>query len=280
MVNTTKKSIQIKQYSDMICNHTFLVPTYRKSPYLEQCLQSLRNQSVESSIFISTSTPFEGLDQLARYFNAELFIHSPNQGMAHDWNVGLEQIKTPWVTIAHQDDIYKSNFTESLRFVIDKSDDKLSLVFTDYDEIIGDITRSKSALLLIKHLLLLYAFRGRETALSTNDKIKVLRFGNPIPCPSVSINLSKVNFKFDAQVKVNMDWIAWLHCARQPGGFHWIKKPLMSHRLHKASETSSGLTSGARSREDLAILQQLWPKPIAWLIHKTYAIAYRHNQGN
>jgi len=258
--------------------HTFLVPSYEKSPHLALCLESLRNQTVRSNILISTSTPFEGLHQLANNFQAEVFIHQPNQGMAHDWNVGLAQSKTPWVTIAHQDDIYRFDFVASLLSALQNSGDDLSIVFTDYDEIINDIKVEKSRLLTIKQLLLRYAFKGRDTLFSTHDKVSILRFGNPIPCPSVSINLSKVKLEFDSQLKVNMDWVAWLECAQQPGGFHWIKKPLMSHRLHKASETSSGLTSGARSREDLAILQQLWPKPIAWLIHKTYAIAYRHNQ--
>ena len=257
--------------------HAFLVPAYGRSPYLEACLSSLHEQSIDTSILISTSTPFDGLDRVAAKFNAKLFVHGPNQGIAHDWNTGLAEVQTPWVTIAHQDDLYRPDFVESLMYAVKNTNHDLSLVFTNYDEIIGDSIRSSSQLLRIKQMLLWFAFRGRTTISTTKDKINALRFGNPIPCPSVSLNLSKLKLTFDPNLKINMDWVAWLDCAHQPGAFHWIRKPLMSHRLHKASETTGGLSSGARSQEDLAILQQLWPKQVAWLIHKTYAIAYKHN---
>ena len=38
-------------------NHTFAICAYKESPYLEECITSLMEQTVKSEIFIATSTP-------------------------------------------------------------------------------------------------------------------------------------------------------------------------------------------------------------------------------
>lgn len=259
--------------------HTFIVPAYMESPYLEACLHSLRSQAAPSRILISTSTPFPTLESVAKTYGAELFVHSPNRGMAHDWNKGLEQINTPWVTIAHQDDVYYPNFTSELSTAMNNARDPISLVFTNYDELLDDEMRPRGRLLQIKQLLLEFAFLGRNELRSSWGKVNCLRFGNPISCPSVSLNLEQARIQFSSDVHVNMDWLAWLERARRPGSFYWIRKSLMAHRIHESSGTSEGIAAGHRAAEDLSILQTLWPHPIAKLIQKTYSIAYQSNKG-
>ena len=45
--------------------HTFAVCAYKESPYLENCLKSLKNQTVKSSIIMTTSTPNVFIKSLA-----------------------------------------------------------------------------------------------------------------------------------------------------------------------------------------------------------------------
>ena len=42
---------------DINTNHTFAICAYKESPYLEECIQSLMNQTVKSDILIATATP-------------------------------------------------------------------------------------------------------------------------------------------------------------------------------------------------------------------------------
>jgi glycosyltransferase involved in cell wall biosynthesis len=259
--------------------HTFLVPAYNKSPYLIECLKSLAEQEYNSKIIISTSTPFEGLDVLSRQYGAELYIHGPNLGMSHDWNTGLAQITTPWVTIAHQDDIYDACFTKTLFDAVEGSKMPLVMVFSNYRELIGIDCRINTPLLRLKRLLLQFGFLGRSEIYSNFSKINCLRFGCPIPCPSVSLNLSLHSIKFSSRYMVNMDWDAWIVLAKRPGGFYWIRDFLMSHRLHLNSETSLGLSGGYRAIEDACLLRKLWPNSIAALISKLYFLAYNSNKG-
>ena len=45
--------------------HVFAVCAYKDSPYLEQCIRSLKAQTVPSHIIICTSTPSSYIDRLA-----------------------------------------------------------------------------------------------------------------------------------------------------------------------------------------------------------------------
>ena len=40
-------------------DHTFAICAYKESPYLEECIKSLKNQTIKSNILIATSTPKE-----------------------------------------------------------------------------------------------------------------------------------------------------------------------------------------------------------------------------
>ena len=105
----------------------------------------------------------------------------------------------------------------------------------------------------------------------------VLRFGSPIPCPSVTFKTPVGEPLFEQGFKLNMDWAAWLKKAREPGEFVWIREVLMHHRIHEMSETSKGIAQGYRAHEDMEILQRMWPRPIARAIAASYGIAYKSN---
>lgn len=257
--------------------HQFLVPAYGHSPYLKECLASLRAQSHPSPILIATSTPFDGISDIAKAFDADIFIHSPNKGIAHDWNTGFSRVDSEWVTIAHQDDIYLPSYTASILDAVKRHDD-LIMAFTDYAEILSDGTRrTETTLLNIKKILLTLGFLGRQTISDHWSKCNMLRFGSPVPCPAVTMRARVGHQLFEQGFRLNMDWAAWLSLARMPGGFAWLQQELVLHRIHPDSETSSGIKGGYRKDEDLQMLRRIWPKPIAHLIASTYSIAYRSN---
>ncbi len=258
-------------------SHSFLVPAYRESPYLRDCLKSLVSQTRPSPILISTSTPFFGLENLALEYGAKLHVHTPNRGIAHDWNEGLQNVSTDWVTIAHQDDIYLPSYAEKVMEAV-ASTKNPTLIFTDYAEILGcGEIRRETTLLKIKQALLHIGFFGRRKIGDRWSKLNTVRFGSPIPCPAVTLKMNATQYEFENCFRLNMDWAAWIKRANEPGEFIWIREELMHHRIHAKSETSGGIIEGYRRDEDLAILSRLWPRPIALLIASTYKVAYRSN---
>lgn len=256
-------------------NHCFVVPAYGRSPYLEECLASLAAQMQRSNLVVTTSTPFDRLDAITARYGAQLVIHGSRDGIGRDWNAALEHAVGDWVTIAHQDDIYAPNFSTAVLDAATRYPDAL-LVFTGYQELLAGVRRS-GGLLAIKKALLEFGFLGRERARSRMARTNALRFGNAIPCPAVTVHRARTGLRFDESMRTNMDWAAWLDLCELDGSFVYLRAPLMAHRIHPDSETSSTIDSGHRAAEDLELLRRLWPNWIARAITRAYALAYASN---
>ncbi len=95
-------------------NHTFVVCAYKKSPFLEECIKSLLNQNIKSNIIMTTSTPNEYIEGLSQKYDIPLFINKGETGIGQDWNFGISNTKTDYVTVAHQDDVYNPNYLEEI----------------------------------------------------------------------------------------------------------------------------------------------------------------------
>ena len=135
-------------------DHTFAICAYKESPYLEECILSLKNQTVKSNIIMATSTPNEWIQGLAEKYEIPLYINTGEGGIAQDWNFAYRQAKTDYVTIAHQDDIYEPNYLKMIFGELKKGKDPI-VVFTDYGELRDGEKVQKSTLLTIKRILLL-----------------------------------------------------------------------------------------------------------------------------
>lgn len=253
--------------------HTFVVPAYGQSTHLERCLQSLRAQTSPSPIVISTSTPYDGLKDLARRFQARLAVHEPSNGIGKDWNNAIQSAASKWLTLAHQDDIYLPHFAEATKHAINSTSDAL-MVFTGYREYMNEKSLASGPLLCMKRVLQEVAFVGRSSIRTRWAKRRLLAFGCPVPCPSVTIRLLP-SFTFSEELNVNLDWDAWLRLADLHGAFARVGQTCMLHRIHAGSETFNGTQSGIRQREDLILFLQLWPEWIARPLALLYSASYR-----
>ena len=101
--------------------HTFVLCAYGESPFLEDCMRSLKAQTVPSDILISTSTPNAHIEEIAKKYDAPLYINQGEAGITGDWNFGISHAHTPYMTIAHQDDIYDPAYTETVLQAVKKS---------------------------------------------------------------------------------------------------------------------------------------------------------------
>ena len=254
--------------------HCFVVPAYGESPHLEACLRSLMKQSTRSPTVVCTSTPNIHIARIAERWGIPVLTNPVSGGIGSDWNFALESAPARWVTLAHQDDVYLPGFAERTVEALARHPDA-SLAFTGYREIEGIQQRSYSPLLRIKRLLLELAFVGSEHASSRFFKTNALRFGCAIPCPSVTLDREN-GLRFDADLKVDLDWDAWLRLAETPGSFVYLREPLMHHRVHPGSETTSAIEAGYRQREDAMMFRRVWPAPVA----NIFAFAYRASYGS
>lgn len=252
-------------------SHTFVVPTYLQSPYLEDCLKSLESQKIKSKIIITTAKPFKNLKKISKKYNAKLFIFSKHRNIANDWNRALSKCETNLVTIAHQDDIYCNDFTSNLKKITAKDNVDFLLIFSNYLELRNKVV-TLSIKILIKRFLLLFFFLGKN-CISGRKKKWLLKFGSPIPCPTVTLNM-KYKPKFDEKFWSNIDWKLWLDLSKKKGRFVYIKKNLVYHRIHNSSETFKAINNGKRLEEDKIILKKIWGNRISKIILFFYKFSY------
>jgi len=254
--------------------HTFVIPVYKQSQYLEQCIQSLLNQTVKSTIILTTSTPTDFSKHIAEKYGFEYFVND-NGGIANDWNFALSKASTQWATIAHQDDIYEPAFTDELLKAVNTT---TLIAFTDYEDLVDGKPRVSNLNSFVKKALLFpFAFNKRINSIAL--KKSVLIFGDPICCPSVSFNLKAMGgFKFSPEYTVALDWHAWYQLAEQKGAFCFINKKLMKHRIHAESETTLKLSEGKRRQEELQIFKMIWGNKIARVFSWIYTLGYADNK--
>ncbi|HEV8270941.1 MAG TPA: glycosyltransferase [Chitinophagaceae bacterium] len=258
-------------------NHSFAVMAYKDSPYLHDCLDSLKVQTVESEIYISTSTPSVYIDETAKKYGIKIFTTEPGQGIAHDWNFSLRVAKTKYVTLAHQDDLYDKRYSELCVKAAEKFNDAL-ICFTGYSEIVDGRERTSTLMLTVKKFMNFMFMPFKKNIKSKAWKKFCQSFGTAIPCPSVMYNKETLgDFKFSEKYKVSLDWDAWLRMAEMKGRFVYVPRTLSKHRIHKASATTEGIEGNVRQQEDFEIYCRIWPKFIAKLLLKFYAGSYKSN---
>ena len=260
-------------------DHTFAIPVYLAAPNLSTLVESLRVQAGEpSEILLATSTPSVELESFAKSHGLSLHINPRRIDIAADWNFALSAARTQFVTLAHQDDYFAAPYVARLSSALRRHPDGV-LAFCDYLEHTPRGARATNINLRIKRALRQRAFGQRECIADTRDKVRLLSLGNPICCPSVMFNRSSLaGFRFAAGFQTNLDWMAWLELARRPGGFVYVREQLVSKGVHAASETTASIASRARAREDRAIFDALWPRPVAAALAALYRLGYRANR--
>ncbi|MCD9005784.1 glycosyltransferase family 2 protein [Luteimonas sp. XNQY3] len=254
-------------------DHAYVVPAYGDSPHLDACLASLVAQHLASPIIVSASVPGARLEETATRYGARYLLHGPNRSIGHDWNTAVDAAGTEWVTIAHQDDVYLPGFGQAVASAVRESPDAL-LISTDYAELLGDLVRNGTPLLRIKRTLIELAYLGRREISGRGARRRLLRFGCPISCPTVTFSRQRSGLHFDEHMRTNLDWDAWVRLTELQGTFVHLRRPLVQHRIHPDSETSVGVRSGIRAREDLEMFSRFWPGPVARLIALAYGASY------
>jgi Glycosyl transferase family 2 len=260
-------------------DHTFAIPVYRAAPNLAALISSLRAQiGPRSEILLASSTPSAELKEFASRHTLALQLNSQRIDIAADWNFALAAARTQLVTIAHQDDIFEPTYTESLRGAL-RRHPEAGLAFCDYSEHSPRGARPTNINLRVKRGLTRRAFGTRECIADPRDKLRLLSLGNPICCPSVMFDRSILtDFRFPAGFQTNLDWMAWLELAKRPGGFVYVRQRLVSKGIHPDSETTAAIANRARAREDRAMFDKIWPKPISAVLSTLYMLGYLANR--
>ncbi|MFI3620570.1 glycosyltransferase family A protein [Vagococcus fluvialis] len=255
-------------------NHTFVICAYGDSEFLEACIDSLNKQTIKSEIILYTSTPSEKIEKLCQLNNFSMYT-AEGGSIGKDWNNALSFVKTKYATIAHQDDVYLPTYTEEIMALFDKNQEGL-IAYSAYREWKEGAVIPLNTNLKIKNLMLGTINLAKGTKWIRR---RVMALGSPICCPAVTYNLDLLkDFRFNEEMKVSLDWLAWHDISQYKGKFLYTKNELMWHRIHEESETSNTISDNTRTKEDMIMFNKFWPKPIANFLMKYYVKSQETNQ--
>lgn len=253
--------------------HTFAVCAYQDSPYLEACIRSLKAQSVQTNVILCTSTPSPYIEKLAAAYEIPMFVRNGASDIQDDWNFAYEKAQTPLVTIAHQDDCYHRDYAKTVLECWKRYSDMI--VFTSDCAIVKNGEVQKLGLVpFVKHVL---RFPLRFHGLSNRTWVKqaALLFGNSIICPSCTYNKDKLGMPlFDSEFKFALDWDTMWKLTKVQGRFLCVERPLIYYRIHEAATTKACIVDDRRYREEMAMFEKIWPKPMVRLLMIFYRKAY------
>ena len=243
---------------DLRARHSFAVCAYGESPYLEACLRSLKAQTVPSEILICTSTPNSHIERLAAKYGIPLRVRDVQReggarGIGADWNYAFRSAGGDYVTLAHQDDMYEKHYTEAVLREAERWPD-MDLFTCPAVTVKNGRPEKIPGLPEIVKTILRVPLRFRSLSHLTWVKRLVLRFGNPVICPSVAYRKSAVEAMMESST----------------GPF----TPRMFYRVHGGAATAECIRDHAREREEEEMFRKLWPRKAADLILKFYRRSY------
>ena len=255
---------------------TIVICAYKECEYLEECIQSVVNQTVKTNVVISTSTPNEFIQTLADKYGLSMWINKDG-GHAKDYNFAINMTPTDICIMAHQDDLIHPDFVkESLRSINAARDPVIA--FTNYKEMHDRVLDTKDSTMVKLKSMLVFPMIFKFWRGTRLGKRCCLSFGDPITHPSVTYIKAKMPRDcFREQYISAMDWDLFQRLSKEKGDFVYVDKVLFYHRMHQGTATAKliGETNN-RYLEDLEILCRFWPKPIAKLIMWPYSKAQRY----
>jgi glycosyltransferase involved in cell wall biosynthesis len=253
---------------------TFIIPAYGESPYLGDCIASLKNQKVSCRILIATSTPNKYIAEIAEKFNVDYFTNNLRDSIASDWNFALNLVDRGLVVLAHQDDVYFPSYAEEAVKFFSKNI-QCAIAFTDSKEIINGVLYGLPKREIIKLAIRKAAFLMADVVKNKFQFFRLFAFGCPIPCSSVIFNLNNLQgLRFCPEYSVNLDWELWVRIAEEGGAIGYIRGSHIAHRIHDGAETQAALKDSRRHNEDKKMFSRFWPKYIALAILFVYRAGY------
>ena len=201
-----------------------VIPVYNSEKYLEECLDSILNQTYENIevIAIDDGSADSSLDVLKKYSNKIQVFSQENHGLASSLNLGISKIKGKWLKWFSPDDVMYPYTIQTLVDEAKKHSDN-TILYSNWNIIndTGDILREFQE----SNYNELSAFEYNVRLLD-GQQINV----NTTLIPTHLFERCKIR-ELDDPVTIDYDF--FLRSTLLYGTkFHLISKPLAKYRIH------------------------------------------------
>ena len=228
---------------------SIIIPVYNVEKYLEECVQSVQNQTHENLEIIlvddgSSDRSGKICDSLANNDERILVFHTKNQGVSAARNHGLSHASGKYVAFVDSDDLVESDYIEKLYGEIEK-DETVGLVVCDYKMKTDDNFFE-------------VAPKNKKTKYCVKDEKDFFNLYEYSLTPSVWAKLfikEKITDGFDENLNYGEDDLFILDYLKNIDNIVFVNKPLYVYR----NDSRETLTTKAY-KNLLEIFEKLQPK--------------------
>jgi len=198
---------------------SIIVPCYNQAAYLDECLQSLTDQTfTDWECIIVNDGSDDNTEEIAQKWVEKdsrfQYISKKNEGISSARNTGLQKASGDYIQFLDSDDtLQHEKFAKSLA-----GEKKYPLILSQFT-----IYKNKS------HFP---GYNRIEKDFATFENIVFgwnLKFTIPIHCALISRKLLE-GFMFDTSLSINEDWLMWIYITRNNPEVLLIDEPLAHYR--------------------------------------------------
>lgn len=206
---------------------SIIVPCYNQSQYMDECLQSVLDQTYQNweCIIVNDGSP-DNTEEVAKIWTEKdtrfKYLKKENGGLSSARNAGLEIAKGEWIQFLDCDDKISADKFEEASFYFPSKD----VIISNYqlynnEELVADYCSFTEEQLSFKSLLL-------------NWDIK---YSIPIHC--ALFRKSLIAHNFNEKLKAKEDFVFWLHYFENSPKYILINKRHAFYRVHQESMTKN-----------------------------------------
>ena len=209
---------------------SIIIPCYNQAKYLEECLQSVAQQTFTDweCILINDGSTDKTEEISKKWLEKDdrfQYIFTENKGVSNARNLGLEKAKGDFIQFLDADDkMNLQNFEKKMAFSADGDIIVSEFNILTNNQYVPGYNKLKQEYLNFDTL-----FFGWETV-----------FTIPIHTALISRQLLK-NFSFNATLLCFEDWLMWLHITKQNPKTVFIDEILVTYRKENQKSASSNL---------------------------------------
>lgn len=220
-----------------------VVPVFNSMPYLEQCISSLRNQTLSNIEIIaindgSSDASPSFLDEAAQKDRRITVIHKPNGGVSSARNKGIDIAKGDYIFFCDADDWMEPDGLASMYYeAINKKADIVSADYYRYSNgkdylkrLFSDaFTTTERSVLDIIQVALLYT---GESTLQSACFSRINSFGGAAWHHLIKRDLiSENDLRFDTKLTMLEDGVFLLGVFEIANSYSYISKPTYHYRI-------------------------------------------------
>lgn len=209
---------------------SIIIPCYNQAKYLEECLQSVAQQTFTDweCILINDGSTDKTEEISKKWLEKDdrfQYIFTENKGVSNARNLGLEKAKGDFIQFLDADDkMNLQNFEKKMAFSAD-----CDIIVSEFNILTNNQYFPGYNKLKQEYLNFDTLFFGWETV-----------FTIPIHTALISRQLLK-NFSFNTTLLCFEDWLMWLHITKQNPKTVFIDEILVTYRKENQKSASSNL---------------------------------------